>query len=90
MEGIVVRDPRFRTSNGLGVGSTLGDLQRLYPGSQVGNIDRDGGPSVVVMELGLTFRMETLPVYASASRVLSVWVWMVPGEQDRKRLCAVR
>jgi hypothetical protein len=87
--GIVVHDARFRTKSGLGVGSTLGDLQRLYPGSDVGNIDKDGGPSVVVSALDFTFGMETLASYTKASRVVRVWVRSVPlGEQQRRRLCA--
>ncbi len=76
--GISVHDPRFRTANGLGVGSTLGDLRRHYPSVTVTNIDADGGPSVVITELGLTFAMERVPVYTDASRVESVWVFPQP------------
>ena len=75
---ISVHDPRFRTATGLGVGSTLGDLRRHYPGVTVTHIDADGGPSVVITELGLTFGMESVPVYADASRVESVWVFPQP------------
>jgi hypothetical protein len=76
--GISVHDPRFRTANGLGAGSTLGDLRRHYPGVTVTNIDADGGPSVVITELGLTFKMERVPVYTDASRAESVWVFPQP------------
>jgi hypothetical protein len=76
--GISVHDPRFRTANGLGAGSTLGDLRRHYPGVTVTNIDADGWPSVVITELGLTFAMERVPVYTDASRVESVWVFPQP------------
>jgi len=89
VDGLSIHDPRFRTRNGLGVGSTLGDLQRQYPSSAVGNIDKDGGPSVIVSELGLTFGMESQRTYTSASRVVSVWMPMVPlSEQEQRRLCA--
>lgn len=76
--GIAVHDPRFRTENGLEVGSTLADLRRHYPGVTVTNIDADGWPSVVIPELGLTFAMERVPVYTDASRVESVWVFPQP------------
>jgi hypothetical protein len=76
--GISVHDPRFRTANGLGAGSTLGDLRRHYPGVTVTNIDADGGPSVVITELGLTFTMERVPAYTDASRADSVWVFPQP------------
>jgi hypothetical protein len=76
--GIAVHDPRFRTVDGLGVGSTLRDLRRHYPAVNVTNIDADGGPSVVITELGLTFAMERLAVYTDASRVESVWVFPQP------------
>ena len=76
--GISVHDPRFRTTNGLGPGSTLGDLRKHYPGARVTNIGADGGPSVVMTELGLTFKMEYVPEYTDASRVESVWVFPQP------------
>jgi len=76
--GISVHDPRFRTANGLGAGSTVGDIRRHYPGVTVTHIDADGGPSVVITELGLTFGMEPRAVYTDASRVASVWVFPQP------------
>lgn len=87
--GISVHDPRFRTANGLGVGSTLGDLRRNYPNVIVTNIDADGGPSVVISELGLTFAMEQARAYTDASRVESVWIFPQP-EAVRARKCPDR
>ena len=43
--GIEVHDARFRTSNGLGVGSTLGDVKRLYRRAKVTGIDTDVEPT---------------------------------------------
>jgi hypothetical protein len=82
--GIEVHDPRFRTRTGLGVGSTLSDLQRLYPGAEVGHIDADGGPSVVIEQLGLTFAMDVLRSYTRASRVKSVWVYPCPVTMNER------
>jgi hypothetical protein len=76
--GISVHDPRFRTAQGLGVGSTLGDLRRNYPDVTVTNIDADGWPSVVISDAGLSFAMERVPTYTDASRVESVWVFPQP------------
>src|SRR5437867_4952585 len=48
---IWVHDPRFRAANGLGVGSTLGDVKRFYRDAKVTGIDTDDGAHVVISEL---------------------------------------
>lgn len=87
--GILVHDSRFRTSNGLGVGSTLGDLKRQYRAARVTGIDTDSGPVVVVSELGLTFRMKPARSFTDMSRVSSVWVFPQPDDV-RARRCPER
>jgi hypothetical protein len=71
---IEVHDPRFRTRNGLGVGSTLGDVRRLYPGANVVGIDNDDGPHVAVNELGLWFELELAPTFADSTHVMTISV----------------
>jgi hypothetical protein len=71
---IEVHDPRFQTPNGLGVGSTLGDLRRLYPNAKVVGIDTDDGAHVAINELGLWFELELAVTYTDSTRVMTVSV----------------
>jgi hypothetical protein len=71
---IEVHDPRFRTRNGLGVGSTLGDIRRLYPGANVVGIDTDDGAHVAISDLGLWFELNPAQAFTDGSRVTSVSV----------------
>ena len=88
--GISVHDPRFRTKTGLGVGSTLGDLKRLHPGAKVTEIGADPGPSVVIEEIGLTFKMDPgTRSFTDRSPVKSVWVIPDPV-RVRARRCPGR
>lgn len=84
LSGIEVNDARFRTKDGLGVGSLLRDLKRRYPKALVGGLDTDGGPSAVVEQLGLTFMLQgTGAEIADSWRVDSVWVFSKPELWDR-------
>jgi hypothetical protein len=71
--GIRVLDSRFRTVEGIGVGSTLGQLRQAYPSElQVG---REGGqPHVHVARLGLTFTLPYTEDVEDSAEVDSVWV----------------
>src|SRR5262249_52363584 len=71
---IEVHDPRFKTPNGLGVGSTLGDLRRLYPNAKVVGIDTDDGAHVAINELGLWFELELAVTLTDRTRVATVSV----------------
>src|SRR5688572_10560311 len=71
---IEVHDPRFRTSNGLGVGSTLGDVRRLYRGAKLVGIDTDAGAHVAISDLGLWFEFNPAQAFTDGSRVTSVSV----------------
>ena len=86
---IEVHDPRFRTSNGLGVGSTLGDVKRLYRGAKVTGIDTDLGAHVTIDELGMWFEMNPAPTFPDTTRITSVLVVPQPDEV-RARWCPER
>ena len=88
--GIEVHDARFRTSNGLGVGSTLGDVKRLYRGVKVTGIDTDDGAHVTINELGLWFEMNPARTFPDSTRVTSVWGVVPQPDQVRARRCPER
>jgi len=72
--GIEVHDPRFRTSNGLGVGSTLGEVRRLYRSANVVGIDTDDGAHVTISDLGLWFELNPARTFTDSARVAMVWM----------------
>jgi hypothetical protein len=88
--GISVHDPRFRTRNGLGIGSTLGELKKFYPSAEVTNIDSDGEPGVHIADLDLTFAIGGTASFTNEARVTSVWVVPQPGPAVRARHCPGR
>jgi hypothetical protein len=56
---ITVYDPRFKTSKGIGVGSTLGEIRRNY---KVNFIGFGEGPLVArVEQLGMSFALDARP-----------------------------
>lgn len=74
-----MRDRRFRTAKGAGVGSTLGELKRLY------TVDSDwgeDGPVAIVTALDLTF---VLDGESYAARVKTVWVYPQPAKVRQKK-----
>jgi len=78
--GITVLDPRFRTSEGIGVGSTVGELRRTYDV----RFSREEGHSVVVPSLKMTFAVGGVS-FEDSVRVTSVWLWPDPTEVRRRR-----
>jgi hypothetical protein len=79
--GIDVYDPRFRTREGIGVGSTIGELRRVY---RV-RFNREEGHSVIVPSLMMTFGINGTS-FADSVRATSVWVWFHP-DSVRQRRC---
>jgi hypothetical protein len=83
--GIDVRDSRFRTADGLGVGSTGGELRSHY---QFHMTEAEGAHAAVVDALKMTFALDPdQPI--DRARVTSVWLWPDP-EGVRKRRCPGR
>jgi hypothetical protein len=83
--GIEVHDPRFRTSDGLGVGSTLGELRRLYRSANVVGIDTDDGAHVAISDIGLWFELNQARTFTDGSRVATVWVFPQTGAVRARR-----
>jgi hypothetical protein len=82
--GISVRDPRFRTADGFGVGSMLADLQRR----KTVRISREEGWSAYVADPKMSFGLEAVGA-TGAARVASVWVTLDPTTV-RSRRCPGR
>jgi hypothetical protein len=84
VRGIFVHDARFRTAEGIGVGSTLGQLRRRY---EVKLSDEEG-PHAWVESLRMNFRLEN-GSRSDAVRIQSIWI---PGDPAaiRKSRCPER
>ncbi len=80
IDAITVLDPRFRTPEGLGVGSTLGELRRRYDV----RFNREEGHSVIVPSLKMTFAVGGVS-FEDSVRVTSVWLWPDPAQVRRRR-----
>ncbi len=78
--GIEVYDSRFRTREGIGVGSTIGKLRRVYSV----RFNREEGHSVIVPSLMMTFGINGTS-FADSVRVTSVWLWFHPDSVRQHR-----
>jgi hypothetical protein len=77
--GITVYDPRFRTAEGLRVGSTIGELRRAYDVRPT----TEEGHSVVVPAIRMTFGIAGSS-FADSVAITSIWMWSGPEEvKDR-------
>ncbi len=83
--GIDVRDPRFRTKDGLGVGSTVDELRRFYA---FHISEQEGAHAAVVQALKMSFSL-TREGPLNGQRVTAVWIWPDP-DAVRKRRCPGR
>ena len=71
LRGITVRDPRFRTADGLGVGSTLAELQRR----RSVRVSREEGWSAIVPDAKISFGLEAA-AGTDGARVTLIWLWL--------------
>jgi hypothetical protein len=78
--GIRVRDPRFRTADGFGVGSTLAEIQRR----KTVRISREEGWSAILADAKIAFGLEAVGA-TDAARVASVWLSLDPTKVRAQR-----
>jgi cyclophilin family peptidyl-prolyl cis-trans isomerase len=72
IDAITVTDPRYRTPEGIGVGSSLADVRRHYA---VSRSHGDVGPVAVAEQLSMTF---VLSEDSEAATVVSVFMYLPP------------
>jgi len=69
--GISALSPRFRTVDGLGVGSTVGEIRKRQPTAKP---SREEGTWLIVENLQMTFGLPPAS-FADTTHVVSVWTW---------------
>jgi hypothetical protein len=80
--GIEVLDPRFRTNEEIGVGSTLGELRRQYSV----RLSEEEGPHAWVESLHLNFQLADAS-RSDSIRITSVWIPIRDPAAVRARRC---
>lgn len=81
--GILIRDERFRTRDGIGIGSTLSDVRRHY---RVKMMSGEGSEIAFAASVNLSFVLDAVRTPTDLSKVKSVWIPPQPQEV-RKRRC---
>lgn len=80
--GIEVQDRRFGTREGLGIGSTLGELRRHY---KVKMMRGEGDEIAFAPTMNLSFALDAVDAPTDLSKVKSVWVPPQPQEVRNRR-----
>jgi hypothetical protein len=83
--GLEVRDRRFRTREGIGIGSTLGELRRHYK-VEMGGIESGNSSAIVPSMMNISFVLDAIDAPGDLSKVKSIWMSSDPKEA-RKRRC---
>jgi hypothetical protein len=82
--GISVRDARYRTREGLGVGSTLGELKRSFKIDLPLEQSEEG--DLVAITPGLSFAFEYSETPTDEAKVKTIWVYP-DDDKIEKRWC---
>ncbi len=64
----------FKTSKGIGIGSTMGDVKKAYPGAK-----KEGGPGFAQYTLKGKKEISTTFAFSNSSKVTSVTITSHPG-----------
>lgn len=81
-QGLDVRDPRSRTAEGIGVGSTLAEVSKAYAVT----VSNDEGPHAWAESMQMAFGLDDASL-APTARVKSVWL---PGNRTPSPTCRRR
>ena len=81
---IEVRDRRFRTREGLGIGSTLGELRRHYR-VEMGSMEDGGISAIIPSMMNMSFALDAMDAASNASKVKSIFMPADPKRVRRNR-----
>jgi hypothetical protein len=78
--GVSAVSPRWRTIDGLGVGSTVADVRKRYPAARMSH---EEGSSLIVEKLQMSF-VPTDGTFTDSTRIESVWLYNALPDSIRK------
>lgn len=82
LAGLMVFDPRYKTSHGIGVGSTLADIRKYKPSAKIVDFGTDGFPGVLDAERGVSFAFRDATASVPTARVTALWVHSGPNARS--------